>query len=1077
MVFGEAITGLAAYGVWGYNRNNYLYDRDMRQEQEFKALLYRNRQAALWREDVRDIVSLTERKMDTYLIVNAIQLASTLMLFCEGRLAPGTPQWTLYVYSVSLASAFVYLLLSLWFAMHASVVAQASACKLLTQDVRLPIPTWDDIEQMRTYGQSYEEVGLGHALRVPFTGAPKPQAKTPCPEAPEPICASSGADTTTVRPGTREPRPSTVKHQDASSSGAWSFSFATREKHHHGALGHIDVHPHFNDPWHLEQEDRDLPELEPRPPAETPHIRLVQQEAAKYESYDAFARVCMSMGTNQLLFSLVYFCLGTVAMGDRSMRAAWVAALVMVALAVVLVHLDLQLPRNEMLTAQVLMIVGPMAGSWAAGLWQFNTVYSDALTLLVLPFCYASHGLWLMWALRACAVEENRNGSLLPTKFKQLFYMDIFSGGQHDIEHEHGHTPTPLRIPEVIPSMSHLPSPVPSLGLSRSRHYAAECRKVRANVELWESEGVQELISARDRERVDRMRQELRNAIGSTAPPLTPGREPLEENMPLPPSRWLTFRHVTDGGEEVPVMFHSTSGTIRTLDPGSPSVPVHVATGEDRVMTLSMTEAELQAFVNGPHKERTAGSTRPPPGVNSKGRSALSAGLLSPCVADPCCDGSDESDDFLPDRGRARTPGFRLPATPSELDALEQEAESVEAEEQEKLMGQLPATIVSKVTGFLVIVWFAGFCMSLVEVSGIASFPVSPVRIELQAVTENVSDFDKYKSLSGDLPFLAGGSLVNADWPRQSSFVPRALSCDPSGEHVVVADDFGVFSGRLWMASMQDRENSRQLRHVAAVPRSLDDVVASEFHRAPACFAAEGQELKDIDIVCPKGQPGCKVFVLHDHGYKLTECPLHATDRSAPASLPVNQTQVQPVTWTVTGAWLRGPTEKVESVAVNDVCFDSEDSSLHIGCVVVATDSGRIVQLRRHDAAEHTLVPDWAMQERPHQVGPSALNVLPGGAVLVLWTGLSTVQALDTKNGDVIGEWQLPREKKWLTLSGSRDALYVLCEDIEGDEEDVSLWRFPVPEELSARHRSLSTLDSAEFSFNARDHGSSQASV
>ena len=44
----------------------------------------------------------------------------------------------------------------MWFAVHASNAAQAASAEILTQRVRLPIPTWEELERMRTYAASFE---------------------------------------------------------------------------------------------------------------------------------------------------------------------------------------------------------------------------------------------------------------------------------------------------------------------------------------------------------------------------------------------------------------------------------------------------------------------------------------------------------------------------------------------------------------------------------------------------------------------------------------------------------------------------------------------------------------------------------------------------------------------------------------------------------------------------------------------------------------------------------------------------------------------------------------------------------
>jgi lysyl-tRNA synthetase class II len=61
---GAAALAGGVYRVFDYNRDNFKYDREMRQKTEFKILEFRAAQAGQWREDIHDLIGLTERKMD-----------------------------------------------------------------------------------------------------------------------------------------------------------------------------------------------------------------------------------------------------------------------------------------------------------------------------------------------------------------------------------------------------------------------------------------------------------------------------------------------------------------------------------------------------------------------------------------------------------------------------------------------------------------------------------------------------------------------------------------------------------------------------------------------------------------------------------------------------------------------------------------------------------------------------------------------------------------------------------------------------------------------------------------------------
>mmetsp|Transcript_59831 Transcript_59831/g.142518 ORF Transcript_59831/g.142518 Transcript_59831/m.142518 type:complete len:895 (-) Transcript_59831:55-2739(-) len=385
-------------GVWGYNRTNFMYDREMRQKTEFQVVGYRNTQSSLWREDVRDLIGLTERKMDSYLIVNTLQLGMCVMLFAEGRLDPGTPDWILHIYMLALGAAFLYLLTSVWLAMHASIVAQVSGVKLLTQHVRLPVPTIDELTSMRTYALCYENLDVKSMMRVPFigkSGRRKASAETA-------TDAESSVGSEAGRPPSRKSVPT-----DAESAAA--------------AAAALPV----DDPWGLEAPNCPY-ELESMPPAHREHIKQVAQQAIAYQSFDAFARVSMSFGTNQLLCAITYYCLGYVSVLDGAPFGSAMVTVIMVVIAVAIIELDLDLTRMEALVAKVVLASGPAIFTVAACLWCWQHSFARIAVPILLPLGFAAHGTSLVWLLRSLHVEKHDNGAWMPTKFVAVKNVDVF---------------------------------------------------------------------------------------------------------------------------------------------------------------------------------------------------------------------------------------------------------------------------------------------------------------------------------------------------------------------------------------------------------------------------------------------------------------------------------------------------------------------------------------------------------------------------------------------------------------------------------------------------------------------------
>jgi len=155
-------------GFFSYNRQNFLFDRELRQKMEYQMVDMRLAQAKLWRSDVRDIFGLTLAKAEAYLLVIVLELGFCVMAFAKGRVPHGTPSWLASCHTLSMVGAFMYLFMALWLGMHAFVAAQAYKVRNLTHYARLPIPNWRSVEASRTYGSAFEKMRPTQLLRLPW---------------------------------------------------------------------------------------------------------------------------------------------------------------------------------------------------------------------------------------------------------------------------------------------------------------------------------------------------------------------------------------------------------------------------------------------------------------------------------------------------------------------------------------------------------------------------------------------------------------------------------------------------------------------------------------------------------------------------------------------------------------------------------------------------------------------------------------------------------------------------------------------------------------------------------------------
>jgi len=180
-----------------------------------------------------------------------------------------------------------------------------------------------------------------------------------------------------------------------------------------------------------------------------------------------------------------------------------------------------------------------------------------------------------------------------------------------------------------------------------------------------------------------------------------------------------------------------------------------------------------------------------------------------------------------------------------------------------KHQGRIPWWLLRSATLLLVTLWACGTLLAALVAFGVVSMPSRPWDAE---ALRSVRDRPESSTSALDNPalqFLPQGLLLDAQWPRQPSFVPRAMSCDRSGSQLVVADDFGVYAAQIPVepagsgtsgsagtpVTQRRLRASRQSDSETAAAASRASTTAT-FARIQPCPAFEGQMLKDIAVVC-----------------------------------------------------------------------------------------------------------------------------------------------------------------------------------------------------------------------------------
>jgi len=401
-----------------------MYDRRLRQRKEFQLQKFRVAQAELWREDVRDLISLTEYKMHVYLLVNVLMLGFCVVLYCEGKLPEQTPDWLMMGHIISITGAFSFLLLSMWLAMQAAVAAQSYEARLLTQLVRLPIPSWNEIEACRTYGSDFERVDKKQMVRVPFLNQEslvKP-AEIARPHQEE---NESTEDTPGLFP---HPAPSTAEEES---------------------------HEAYCDPWGLERGGAEIEELGCKTGpsiAQLRHVKIARHAMIYWQTFDAFARVSLNIGVNQLLLAMSYYIIGYTMVEVGCWMAATYGIILMSALTETLTRLDMSLSLWEFRFLQALIILGPSMSCVAGYHWTYGSEESSNTAETLIVSAFATHGIFLGIMSHFSRIKRQDNGAMLPVGFRSVLYLDVFGSMRrpniddtipHRLSSRHGMVLTP----------------------------------------------------------------------------------------------------------------------------------------------------------------------------------------------------------------------------------------------------------------------------------------------------------------------------------------------------------------------------------------------------------------------------------------------------------------------------------------------------------------------------------------------------------------------------------------------------------------------------------------------------------
>jgi len=380
MITGAMFAGVASErigsGLWSYNRENYFWDWQNRQARDYQLQNMVVSRFGLFREDIRDLAGLTTAKLDSYLVVNTLKLGFIVTVFFNfdrtdqpsGSDRTTTERELVVLFTCCFMTAFQLLLTSIWFSMHACVLAQSLVTKMLVETVRIPFPTEHEVTGAAPEAKHYER-DVGTAFRIPLLR--DPQRKEP-----------------------REPSPT---QRQASTASTWP-SDSSRSQPSHIELMRLGCAG------------------EGRP---APHLKFYNRIMSNWQPFDVYSKICMSIGTSAFLKGMAYYSLYYTRSASQAGTLhinveGWYTFAFMSLLAWLCVILDLII-----LSSKEHVIVGVVALAAPFTVAILSLVGCGGLWML--PLAVLSQASWI-WLLCGSAVWL-RNG--LPSRWRACHYLNI----------------------------------------------------------------------------------------------------------------------------------------------------------------------------------------------------------------------------------------------------------------------------------------------------------------------------------------------------------------------------------------------------------------------------------------------------------------------------------------------------------------------------------------------------------------------------------------------------------------------------------------------------------------------------
>mmetsp|Transcript_55514 Transcript_55514/g.180056 ORF Transcript_55514/g.180056 Transcript_55514/m.180056 type:complete len:1021 (+) Transcript_55514:125-3187(+) len=1011
----EWLVGPLAGGLFDYNRENFFFDWEQRLKREFQGQNMRVKQFSLYREDVRDLMGLTVSKMDNYLVVNAFTLGICIMLFTMGRPESGkSAQWVLWLGSMTTASALFYTLMSMWLAMHASIAAHSFGVRMLTQAVRLPIPSKAQLDEACAVARDYESRSLGDMLRIPVVA--------------QQMRRLAEMDNTVQRNAPVVEAQGSSDDEASSDAGSDTNNGVTA------------------------------------PPVAAAsalkHLKLYRQLQGNWQAYDAYARVSMAMGANQLLHAVSYFCVRMLASEQRSAWPALCCLCILVFAAWLLASLDLYLAPRVLAVAGTLLLLPPVFTMVGIIIAQSDHAKeNELLSDICAPASFLLHIAWSYFFWHVARPTEF-NGVALPTNFRSVLYLDVFGwlkapatpnpdqqhvATDHQLEHSTGSGVPTAGSGTTLPVVA---EDAELRGISVKRRESVDraraaqdlraqllrlCQGMQIEIKrvlgYWEHDAVQSMITADPV--MGREIKSLRRCFDAVASKLEAGEchQDIAAPAELPidqPAVWLQLEWNTSG-VPIPFWYRCETGASVWTFPQPPDLVSTLAIVDSQVKSFDQKVQELDDFqvpepemlaVGAPTDAASSGVERAVSVDTSRSalctdpefrgipatqeeESAAQEMRFGGAEAVPLDDGNSLTMAFVTAGGDTFHPhGRRRASTATNGSRRRRRRPKI-------VQGKLPWQTFSQGSLYMIGVWTIGLFW--------CTYRVLDHSIDIVVMQQAVMS-----SLLQTVPESRVEIIFNGPWPH-AFFKPQDIACggidsDRSAQNaLLVSEEFGVHHLRLQQDDILDDRGKSTGTWLPARVLSTCLSQVPDFHAAG---------IRGIASLCPaashssigKLQQPCAIALLNMAGNSILRC-----DNSS-GSVKASQFAFHGGPWRSIGA------QGTELIGMRQT-------------------DGSLISFREQPRGAAGLMPAFELR-KPGRDGHLAKVVLLDQRVLLSLNdgGLLRVARLQTSTTEhLLWSRQLPANTRWgsMCFVNQERAIYLVGSRVRSERPVIARLRLP----------------------------------